>query len=596
MRMDDYMNVQQSHAPLEELYNYMRMFDVTLDREPQDPYVVPERLMTSFVSSTGHTFEQIMSKTQNKRIERINYLHFIQEARLRSKRSPRIPQMHNNMCVYVCHVPADSVGKSFSKVLYSITSKLTYQLQARPQLIKLAKSDIARQIQIFERVFTQHFRDYHFEFTPYGSMVQGLGFPSSGNSSKLLNINIEMDTPDMNRLIYRDTNPFLSDRNEPHSFETMQRIFIDAGVDKMTFHQDINSIRIKHKDLSVEYNFNKKMFTKSTNLIEKYVSLDPRISPFLSAIKYFARGRNVLAPYLKSGGMRAYGYVIMGLAYLQSLDPPIIPNLQHLFDHHSDECNVDHCTTKKVFWDTVLYGKGEKGIAARYHDCVCYSGSEQKTLQYAKLSEKTGQLYWRSANESSVGELLIDFMYYYGYKFDYERYAVSLRAGGFSPRKDEFRQYAIIVEDPFISGVNIAPIDVSLSKFTATLIGTFTLLYNGQSMESIIATQDIGKYEDTRGLNKNNPRYASLRLLKPSITNKTLVVIGLPKVKDQSTCYCEQLMHIFSQYGTVRDLRDLDFTTKQFTIFNYTNCNEIAIPSLIEIQGKPIHVVELYDM
>ena len=47
-------------------------------------------------------------------------------------------------------------------------------------------------------------------------------------------------------------------------------------------------------------------------------------------------------------------------------------------------------------------------------------------------------------------------MYYYGYAFDFERHAVSIRAGGLAQRKQEFEGYFMVIEDPFVAGISIA--------------------------------------------------------------------------------------------------------------------------------------------
>lgn len=46
---------------------------------------------------------------------------------------------------------------------------------------------------------------------------------------------------------------------------------------------------------NIEYNFNKEIFTQSTNLIHHYLSLDPRIEHLLYGLKIFGRGRNIFA-------------------------------------------------------------------------------------------------------------------------------------------------------------------------------------------------------------------------------------------------------------------------------------------------------------
>jgi hypothetical protein len=147
----------------------------------------------------------------------------------------------------------------------------------------------------------------------------------------------------------------------------------------------------------------------------------------------------------------------MALAYLSSLDPPVIPNLHHINPRSTDDdCNVGSCSSQGRYWDTVLYQNREVGIAARFHNCVEYDISKPYCETRPLFDEKTCRFYWRSSNTSEVGELFIDFLYYYGYKFDYELYAVSLKAGGLTRQKDNGQGHVVVVEDPFIPSINLA--------------------------------------------------------------------------------------------------------------------------------------------
>lgn len=160
---------------------------------------------------------------------------------------------------------------------------------------------------------------------------------------------------------------------------------------------------------------------------------------------------------LLSGGMRSYGYNVMALAYLASLDPPVIPNLQHInLRSIHDECNVETCSSHRPYWDTVLYQNREVGIATRFHDCVEYDPSRPYCQSRPVFDERKRHFYWRSSNSSNLGELLIDFMYRYGYDFDYNRHAVSLKAGGRTCQKERGNGEVVVVEDPFIPSINLA--------------------------------------------------------------------------------------------------------------------------------------------
>lgn len=116
-------------------------------------------------------------------------------------------------------------------------------------------------------------------------------------SNSPLNICIEMDEPDFSRLI-DSGNPHQDHIYEPYCTELANDIFHRHGGDKFHFEPDIDSVRMKFNHVNVEYNFNCKAFTESTNLIRHYIALDPRVKPLLYAIKVFGRGRNIFASKL----------------------------------------------------------------------------------------------------------------------------------------------------------------------------------------------------------------------------------------------------------------------------------------------------------
>lgn len=145
----------------------------------------------------------------------------------------------------------------------------------------------------------------------------------------------------------------------------------------------------------------------------------------------------------------------MALSFLVSSDPPVIPNLQNI-NHKDirDLCVSEDCATRKVFWETAVHKGVVVGATSRFHDCLKYDNSASPCTNRVKKNESS--LYWKSSNKATVGELFIDFMYYYGYEFDYKNFAVSLKMGGITHRKDEFKDDLVVIEDPILSGVNLA--------------------------------------------------------------------------------------------------------------------------------------------
>lgn len=106
-----------------------------------------------------------------------------------------------------------------------------------------------------------------------------------------------MDDPDLQRLV-EVQDAFEKDVTEPFCKLTSVPLLKDEGAKKIMFQRDIGSLRLKNWGHTIEYNFNKEAFTYSTNLINHYMTLDPRVQTFLFAIKLFGRGRSLFASKL----------------------------------------------------------------------------------------------------------------------------------------------------------------------------------------------------------------------------------------------------------------------------------------------------------
>lgn len=135
----------------------------------------------------------------------------------------------------------------------------------------------------------------------------------------------------------------------------------------------------------------------------------------------------------------------------------MIPNLQHI-NHLSgdDTCSSETCFSKSKYWDSVIYESKNVGIAARYHDCVEYDVLQPKTEYYVRKNPANGKSYWNSSNKASVGELFLDFLHYYGYRFDFKKFAVSLKFNGRTAKNSNWKNHNIVIEDPFMTTTNLA--------------------------------------------------------------------------------------------------------------------------------------------
>ncbi|KAI8984719.1 hypothetical protein BDF20DRAFT_861392 [Mycotypha africana] len=483
--------------------------------------------------------------------------------------------------------------------------------QPERQLYRAEPALLKKIIQKLNYIFHKRFPGYYFKFTAYGSAKSGLAFINSS-----INLNVEMDQPDLDCLKDRDVNPYVSDLDAPYCFNTI-RPFLQQMLNakKVILDEATGFTTIQLQHIKVEYNFNKEIFTRSTLLIEQYIKLDGRVGEFLGILKHFCQSRNLLAPSLFNG-MRYYGYVIMALAYLTSLNPPVLPNLQNInFKDMSDTCFSSTCISKKKYWDSVIFNNRECGIAARYHDCISFKPHLSNTKLRVKKAEN-GTLYWNSDNMATVKKLFIDFLYHYGYELDYKEFAVSLKSlGGYAVRKDAFNPYPVVVEDPFIPGINLAATVDNIIKFRDTLRGAFTCLYGDMTFGEMVRTSDIHRMNNIQGFEGRKKDYEPYMKLNLTPTYRTLLLIGLPDIPEGSedasmdnvattttmsvqeqNCYCVELAQSFPKSCRIEQLNIYDRNTMLMSISAVEgSMKNIVIPNSFTFRDRTVQVVELYE-
>ncbi|KAI8095423.1 hypothetical protein BDF21DRAFT_5946 [Thamnidium elegans] len=428
------------------------------------------------------------------------------------------------------------------------------------------------------------------KFTPYGSLVSGLGF-----NNTFLNVNIQLDDPDLQRLV-EVQNAYANDVTEPFCKNASIPLLHRAGVEKISFDSDIGSFRLKFSERAIEYNFNKEAFTYSTNLINHYLTMDPRVQKLLFVIKLFGRGRNLFASQVKHG-IRYYGYTVLALSYLSQLDPPVIPNLQHI-NHSSvdDACSFETCFSKSKYWDKVIFKNQNVGIAARYHDCVEYNSQLPETEYYVQPDPVNGKLYWNSKNKASVGELFLDFLHYYGYRFDFKNFAVSLKFNGKTAKNSNWKNHCMAIEDPFMTTTNLASTVIEAGKIIDVFKGAFSILRGGTCFEYMRKkVPELSRHDAPEGVNNDRPKYIPLSGWTQLATSKTFLLIGLPKLEADG-CYCDRISNLFSTHGKINRMLDLDCETKQVFFSPDTgDATTVVLPSTIMLNGSLVHLVELYN-
>ncbi|GAM26769.1 hypothetical protein SAMD00019534_099440 [Acytostelium subglobosum LB1] len=107
-------------------------------------------------------------------------------------------------------------------------------------------------------------------------------------------------------------------------------VLLKAGykVDKLIGNARVPIIRFKSPDLQVPFDlcFNNMNAVTNSLLIRSYTEQDKRVKPLIILIKYWAAQKNINDTL--NNTLSSYSYANMVIHYLQTCQPPVLPNLQ----------------------------------------------------------------------------------------------------------------------------------------------------------------------------------------------------------------------------------------------------------------------------
>ncbi|KAJ2726657.1 hypothetical protein GGI07_000380 [Coemansia sp. Benny D115] len=204
-----------------------------------------------------------------------------------------------------------------------------------------------------------------------------------------------------------------------------------------------------------DISFNSRLSISKTALIQQYISLDPRVRSVLQVLKIWAAKRNIGNP----NSLNSFGILMMGIAFLISCR--VIPPLQLLSTVDIDDTawrNLEVILNSPEAISRMYYEQNEQ---SEYPDEDVYpeylDEREYENSQSAEGTRQPNNIYclqtgkelpndlldgirayfaksaspnkWKSTNTSSAAELLYEFFYFFGNKFDPTIHAVSPRLG-----------------------------------------------------------------------------------------------------------------------------------------------------------------------
>ena len=174
----------------------------------------------------------------------------------------------------------------------------------------------------------------------------------------------------------------------------------------------ILKLKDNQKNIEIDICVNRMLGELNSKMLRAYGSLDHRIPPVIFALKKWAKAKGINDA--STGTLSSYSYVLMGIFYLQCLNPPVLPSLQALGKKNPEACPHPH------FCDTF--------------DCRYFGDLDSPKVKDFGLM-----------NESTVGGLVVGLFRFYS-TFNFEKHTISIRAGRPIPKISAAK---ISIEDPF---------------------------------------------------------------------------------------------------------------------------------------------------
>ncbi|CAE7466743.1 TUT7, partial [Symbiodinium sp. CCMP2592] len=177
--------------------------------------------------------------------------------------------------------------------------------------------------------------------------------------------------------------------------QKFEKIADDFGFHNITkIHQanlPLLKLTDREENLEVDLCVNNELGIRNSLLLDAYCRYDVRVLQLGCLVKDWAKGHDIVGT--ADGFLNSYAFMLLVVFFLQTTEPPVVPNLQSL------ECDpvpvLDRKWGDEFVWET-------------------------------KFFSNVHQLP-KSQNTMSIGELLLGFFQFYTQKFDSDQHAVSIR-------------------------------------------------------------------------------------------------------------------------------------------------------------------------
>lgn len=178
------------------------------------------------------------------------------------------------------------------------------------------------------------------------------------------------------------------------------RMLREDGMEDVTLIAHAKVPIVKFTDsrtkIPIDISINNSLAIYNTSLLKLYNDCDVRVRPFVLAIKNWALHRGICnAAY---GTFSSYAWTLIALQFLQTSDPPVLPNIQ----------------------------QGDKRILREV----------EGTIYDLTMNENPADLI-KSDNNDNVGHLIIDFFDQFSNNWPWDENVISIRSGKMISRKEK---------------------------------------------------------------------------------------------------------------------------------------------------------------
>jgi DNA polymerase sigma len=266
--------------------------------------------------------------------------------------------------------------------------------------------------------------------------------------------------------------------------------------------------------IPVDISVNNNLSVYNTELLKRYSDLDPRVRPFIMAVKYWARNRGVCQP--TSGTFSSYAWTLIAINVLQTMENPVVPNL----------CSRD--------------GSEKVTIGGKVFDV---SIKETKDIQFV------------SNNKNTVSELISKFFCYLALNWPWNSSIMSVGTGTLLPRKQKnwehqkpftnnaiqdkkivrLGKHSLPVEDPFdeLHDLSVVLDAEGVFEIRDEVLRAHSLIHDSKDWDSICeikypelsyGTPQLDLFEDLRSKdtseikNELEQLYSALNVVEKSVS------------------------------------------------------------------------------